>query len=63
MVNHLGLKNKTMRDLIRTILLTIAIYSGAIAANSDNVNIAAAAICGAACSVFVITKDKKKYED
>ena len=60
MVNRLGLKNKTMRDLIRTILLTIAIYSGAIAANSDVVNIAAAAICGAACLTFVVTKDKKK---
>ena len=52
-----------MKNLIKTILLTIAIYSGAIAANSDDVNIAAAAILGAACSVFVITKDKKKYED
>ena len=62
-VNRLGLKNKTMRDLIRAILLTIAIYSGAIAANSDVVNIAAAAICGAACSTFVAIKDKKKYED
>ena len=59
-VNHLGLKNKTMRDLIRTILLTIAIYSGAIAANSDVVNIAAATICSAACLAFVAIKDKKK---
>lgn len=64
MVNHLELKNKTMRDLIRTILLTIAIYSGAIAAGSErHVNIPAVLIHGAACSVFVITKDKKKYED
>ena len=63
MVNRLGLKSKTMRDLIRTFLLVIAIYSGAIAATSDVVNIAAALICGAACSIFVITKDKKKYED
>lgn len=63
MVNHLELKNKMMRDLIRTILLTIAIYSGAIAATSDVVNIAATLICGAASSTFVIIKDKKKYED
>ena len=60
MVNLSELKNKTMRDLIRTILLVIAIYSGAIAATSDVVNIAAALICGAACSTFVVTKDKKK---
>ena len=52
-----------MRDLIRTMLLVIAIYSGAIAATSDVVNIAAALICGAACSIFAVTKDKKKYED
>ena len=63
-VNHLELKNKMMRDLIRTILLAIAIYSGAIAAGSECcVNIPATLMCGAACSVFVITKDKKKYED
>ena len=49
-----------MKDLMRTILLTAAIYSGAIAATSDVVNIAAALICGAACSIFVITKDDKK---
>ena len=48
-----------MKNLIKTILLTIAIYSGTIAASSDNVNIVAAAICGAACSVFVVTKDDK----
>ena len=64
MVNRLGSKNKTMRDLIRTILLTIAIYSGAIAASSErHTDIPAALICGAACSAFVVTKDKKKYED
>ena len=49
-----------MKNLIKTILLTIAIYSGAIAANSDDVNIVTAAICGVACSVFVVTKDDKK---
>ena len=46
-----------MKNLIRTILLTIAIYSGVVAANSDDVNIWAAVICGAACSTFVIIKD------
>ena len=49
-----------MRDLIRTILLTVAIYFGAIAASSDDINIVAALICGVACSGFVITKDDKK---
>ena len=46
-----------MKNLIRTILLLVAIYSGAVAANSDDVNIMAAVICGAACSGFVMTKD------
>ena len=46
-----------MKNLIKTILLTIAIYSGAAAANSDDVNILAAVICAAACSGFVMTKD------
>lgn len=46
-----------MKILIRTILLTIAIYSGAAAANSDDVNIMAAIMCAAACSTFVIIKD------
>ena len=47
-----------MKNLIRTILLTIAIYSGAVAAaNSDDVNIEAAVMCAAACSGFVMTKD------
>ena len=48
-----------MKNLIKAILLTIAIYSGAIAANSNDVNISVAAICGAACSVFVVIKDDK----
>ena len=47
----------SIKILIRTILLTIAIYSGAVAANSDDVNIWTAVICGAACSGFVMTKD------
>ena len=46
-----------MKNLIRTILLTIAIYSGAVAANSDDVNIMAAVICGVTSSGFVMTKD------
>lgn len=46
-----------MKNLIKTILLTIAIYSGAAAANSDDVNIMAALMCAAACSGFVMTKD------
>lgn len=46
-----------MKDLIRTVFLTMAIYWGAIAANSDDVNIWATVICGAACSTFVIIKD------
>lgn len=46
-----------MKNLIKTILLTIAIYSGAAAANSDDVNIMAAVMCAAACSGFVMTKD------
>ena len=46
-----------MKNLIKTILLIIAIYSGAVAVNSDDVNIEAAVICAAACSGFVMTKD------
>ena len=46
-----------MKNLIRTILLLVAIYSGAVAANSNDVNIWAAVICGTACSGFVMTKD------
>ena len=51
-----------MKNLIRTILLLVAIYSGAVAANSDDVNIMAAVICGVACSGFVTTKDNKKKD-
>ena len=47
-----------MKKYIRTILLTVAIYFGAIAASSDDVNIEAAVICGVACAGFVITKDE-----
>ena len=49
----------SIKILIRTILLIIAIYSGAAAANSDDVNIEAAVMCAAACSAFVMTKENK----
>lgn len=49
-----------MKDLIRTVFLTMAIYWGAIAANSDDVNIIGALLCGISCSVFVLMTDKKK---
>lgn len=48
-----------MKDLIRTILLTGAIYWGAIAANSDDVNIEATVVFSVASLGFVITKDDK----
>lgn len=49
-----------MKNLIRTLLLVIAIYFGAVAANSDDVNIMASVICGISCSVCVLMTDKKK---
>lgn len=49
-----------MKNLIRTVFLTIAIYSGAVAANSDDVNIIGALLCGISCSGFVMIKDDKK---
>lgn len=50
-----------MKDFIRIILLIIAIYSGAIAANShDCFNIPMAVLCGVAGSIFVSIKDDKK---
>lgn len=50
-----------MKDLIRSILLIVAIYSGAIAVNSPGyANIIGALVCGLACSVFVAIKDNKK---
>lgn len=48
-----------MKNLIRTVLLVIAICFGA-AANSDDVNIIGALLCGISCSVFVLMIDKKK---
>lgn len=49
-----------MKKYIRTTLLIVAIYSGAIAASSDDVNIVAAAICGVACGVLAIINDDNK---
>ena len=49
-----------MKNLIRTVFLTIAIYSGAVAANSDNVNIWATVVFSVSSSGFVMIKDDKK---
>lgn len=50
-----------MKDLIKAALLVIAIYSGAIAANShDCFNIPMALLCGVACSTFVLIKNDEK---
>ena len=49
-----------MKDLMRAILLNVAIYSGAIFANSDDINIIWIVIFDLACILFVITKDDKK---
>ena len=49
-----------MKILIRTILLTGAIYWGSIYANSDDVNIGAAVAFGVASLGFVMTTDGKK---
>ena len=49
------------KDIIRSALLIISIYSGAIAANShDCFNIPMATLCGIACAIFVSIKDDKK---
>ena len=47
-----------MKDLIRTVLLTIAIYSGAVAANSDDVDFWVTVAFSVASLGFVITNDK-----
>ena len=50
-----------MKDLIRTTLLIVAIYSGAIALHSHGyANIIGALLCGITCSVYVSMTDKKK---
>ena len=52
-----------MKDLIRTVFLTMAIYWGAIAANSDDVNILATVVFSVSSSGFVMTKDNNwNYE-
>ena len=48
-----------MKDLIRTILLTGAIYWGSIYANSDDVDFGVTVAFSVACFGFVITNDKK----
>ena len=48
-----------MKDLIRTILLTGAIYWGSIYANSDDVDFGTTVAFSVACFGFVITNDKK----
>lgn len=53
-----------MKDyLINPILLIVAIFSGVIAANSQNVyvNILMGILCGVACSIYsLLIKDNKK---
>ena len=50
-----------MKDLIRTTLLIVAIYSGPIALHSHGyANIIGTLLCGISCSVFVSMTDKKK---
>ena len=49
-----------MKDLIKSILLIVAIYSGAISVNSHDFNIIWAMLCGVTCSAFVLIKNKKK---
>ena len=48
-----------MKILIRTILLTGAIYCGAIVVNSDDVDFGTIVAFSVACFGFVITNDKK----
>ena len=47
-----------MKNLIKTILLIIAIYSGAVAANSDDVDFGVTVAFSVASLGFVITNDK-----
>ena len=49
-----------MKNLIRTVFLTIAIYTGAVATNSDDVNIIGVLLFCISCLVFVLMIDKKK---
>ncbi len=53
-----------MKDLMRSILLIVAIYSGVIASDSHGyVSIIGALVCGVAASLFVSVKDNKKDQD
>ena len=47
-----------MKNIIKTILLIIAIYSGAVAANSDDVDFGVTVAFSVASLGFVITNDK-----
>lgn len=47
-----------MKILIRTILLTGAIYCGSIVVNSDDVDLGTTVAFSVACLGFVITNDK-----
>lgn len=47
-----------MKNLIRTILLLVAIYSGAVVANSDDVDFGVTVAFSVASLGFVITNDK-----
>ena len=49
-----------MKDLIRTVFVTLAIYWGAIADNSDDVDFGVTVAFSVASLGFVMTKDNKK---
>ena len=53
-----------MKDLVKSILLIVAIYSAGIASNSHGYfSIIGALVCGLAASLFVSIKDDKKDQD
>ncbi len=53
-----------MKDLMKSILLIVAIYSGIIASDSHGyISIIGALVCGVAASLFVSFKDDKKDQD
>ena len=53
-----------MKDLMKSILLIVAIYSGVIASDSHGyISIIGALVCGIATSLFVSIKDDKKDKD
>lgn len=51
-----------MKDLIRVVLLVVAIFSGAIAVNSPDTNILIDVLGGVACAAFVLIKDNNKKD-